>query len=532
MNRTFWILSAFLLGGLFPAIGISAASADEPPQSLYIIYDSSGSMWGELPDKSRKYETARSVLKDFLSGDFAGRQLAFRAYGHRKEGDCRDSELVVPFGEGENVGRAVEGAMESIRPLGKTPITYSLRQALSDFGERKGDIILITDGLETCDIDPCELMREWQANKVSIKVHVVGLGLNDKEKAALQCVSEVSGTAYQDAQSASELAEGLKSVQAHTGIVRARLDGTDAAGAAIPVAGAIVGEDGESLDISSGRFTVLAKGKYRVTAGVRTANGDLYKPISFETEIVRSGDTLIPVKAETPPIVHARFVESGEEVRGALIRAYRGGKEVFTLHPGNDLYVNEGGYEFRSKVNNDNDLTIAESFAAGDRKEIVFGLVKTVVATIKLVTADGERFGANMELWQNGAKRYDVHMNNGVKGLPGVYDVVLKTWLWEHVEKGVTLTDQPKQAIEIVIPSGSLTVIYQNADGSRAADKRVRITRAGSRDGRMQGSGKPIPLTPGQYELEGWGGTYDKALVEIQPGDKKEVVLKDKGPAS
>ena len=27
-------------------------------------------MWGELPDKSRKVETAKKVLKEYVAGDF------------------------------------------------------------------------------------------------------------------------------------------------------------------------------------------------------------------------------------------------------------------------------------------------------------------------------------------------------------------------------------------------------------------------------------------------------------------------------
>ena len=66
-------------------------------RAIYVILDGSGSMWGRLADDSMKIEAARGVLNEFLAQDFGNADLAFRVYGHRREGDCRDSELTVPF---------------------------------------------------------------------------------------------------------------------------------------------------------------------------------------------------------------------------------------------------------------------------------------------------------------------------------------------------------------------------------------------------------------------------------------------------
>ena len=182
-------------------------SQDDSKGYIYIILDSSGSMWGELSDKSTKVETAKNVLKEYVAGDFEGYELAFRVYGHRKKGDCKDSELLIPFGNPELVISELTESIDSIKPLGKTPITYSLQQALEDFGDKQGEIILISDGIETCDADPCELIRQWAEKDIKIKVHVVGLGLDEKSKAAMQCISDAAGTEYRDASTASELSE-------------------------------------------------------------------------------------------------------------------------------------------------------------------------------------------------------------------------------------------------------------------------------------------------------------------------------------
>ncbi|MBL4759193.1 MAG: hypothetical protein JKY32_16685, partial [Rhizobiales bacterium] len=77
------------------AFGASATLAQETRPGIYIIYDVSNSMWGELPDQSRKYEVAREVLANFISGDFPNHDIALRLYGHRSRSSCTDTELAV-----------------------------------------------------------------------------------------------------------------------------------------------------------------------------------------------------------------------------------------------------------------------------------------------------------------------------------------------------------------------------------------------------------------------------------------------------
>ena len=92
------VLGALVIG--------TTAHAEKPSgetnetERLLIAYDSSNSMWGELEDKSRKYEAGRTALSAFLETDLSDREIGFRAYGHRDKTDCRDSELIVPFAYG------------------------------------------------------------------------------------------------------------------------------------------------------------------------------------------------------------------------------------------------------------------------------------------------------------------------------------------------------------------------------------------------------------------------------------------------
>jgi Ca-activated chloride channel family protein len=226
------LLSAVLL------VGAAGFAQDGPPDGIYIIFDGSGSMWQKLSNQTFKIETAKQVLQEFVSGDFTGFEVALRVYGHRRKADCRDSELAIPFSAPQTVISQLSSFMGEINPTGKTPITYSFREALKDFGERSGEIILISDGIETCDEDPCALMREWRETNVRIRVHVVGLGLDEKSRDTIRCISEAAGTEYYDANSAPELADGLKKIQEQAVPASFKLQGFDADGTEMKIKGA------------------------------------------------------------------------------------------------------------------------------------------------------------------------------------------------------------------------------------------------------------------------------------------------------
>ncbi len=499
--------------------------------AIYIIFDASGSMWQKLPDGSFKIATAKQVLQDFIGGDFSGYELAFRAYGHRRKGDCRDSELVFPFGVPEKVVSQLKEFMGDVNPTGKTPINYSLRQALQDFGDRRGDIILISDGEETCDDDPCALVKAWQKKNIKIRVHVVGLGLDEKSRAAMKCISDAAGTEYYDANSASELADGLKKIQKQATMAALKINGIDASGNQLSVRGTLSQNDKERYEISSHRRNLVEVGEYDLLVGVQTRNGRLYKPVTQKVHVTETGETTIKVEVVVPPSVRAKFVELGKEKLNAysVIQAFQSGREVFSFRSIDEVYLDEGTYEFRAKPNRENYLSVTETFAAGDHKELVFKMVHTVTVNIKMVAlGSGIWFRENYELWQEVEKKYTVHMVNGARVLPGTYDLQLTNELTPYVKPGIVVTDADEQSFEITIPVGHVTIIYKKADGTRDKDKRCFVGRGTTGSGVFKISGEKHPLLPGTYNVTGWHGNYDRVVFEVKEGRDIEVILKDK----
>lgn len=174
-----------------------------------IVLDASGSMWGQI-DGRAKLEIAREALGTVLSGLDPATEIGLIAYGHREKGSCEDIQLVVPPAAG--TGQAITDAANAMKFLGKTPLTESVRRAAAELKstEEKATVILITDGIETCEADPCALGTELEASGVDFTAHVVGFGLTEEEGQAVACLADNTGGKYIQASDAGSLVEALK----------------------------------------------------------------------------------------------------------------------------------------------------------------------------------------------------------------------------------------------------------------------------------------------------------------------------------
>lgn len=174
-----------------------------------IVMDGSGSMWGQI-DGRTKLEIARETVSSVLTTIPADQELGLMAYGHREKGNCSDIELLVPPASG--TGAEIADKVAKMRFLGKTPLSESVRQAAEAlrYGEASATVVLVTDGLETCDADPCALGRELEASGLNFTAHVIGFGLSAEEGAQVACLAEETGGKYLQASDAGALSEALQ----------------------------------------------------------------------------------------------------------------------------------------------------------------------------------------------------------------------------------------------------------------------------------------------------------------------------------
>ena len=192
---------------LLPAV---AAAQDRP--NTILVLDGSGSMWGQI-DGVNKIVIAREVV-DVLLDDFpADQNLGLTVYGHRTRGDCTDIETVVPPGP-DTLG-AIRAAVNGINPRGKTPMTDAVIAAAEAlrYTEEKAIVILVSDGIETCNPDPCAAARALEEAGIDFTAHVVGFDVTDPDALAqMQCIAGETGGQFLEASNAEELSEALTTV--------------------------------------------------------------------------------------------------------------------------------------------------------------------------------------------------------------------------------------------------------------------------------------------------------------------------------
>lgn len=155
---------------------------------VLFVLDSSNSMWGQVEGVA-KIDTAKTALAKLMSDVAPDTRMGLMVYGHRDKSSCEDVELLVPVGQADKA--SVNAALEQIRPTGKTPIAYALEQTASAFADdASGSVVLISDGVETCDGDPCDVAGKLAAANVNVRVHVIGFDISEKDRAALECIAE------------------------------------------------------------------------------------------------------------------------------------------------------------------------------------------------------------------------------------------------------------------------------------------------------------------------------------------------------
>ena len=203
--------------------GERIASLAAPPR-IALVLDASGSMKKKLGKKSRM-AVAKEVLSDLVKGLPPDVEVALRTYGHRvregRKGDCVDTELVYPFSKLDK--KKLLAKIRAIKPLGTTPIAYSLLQTAGDFGKAEGEktVILVTDGKEECGGDLAKTVEELRAKGLDVRLHVVGFTVKDpKTIEQMKKAAEAGKGSYIGAADRKGLAKAMAQTLAIPFVVR------------------------------------------------------------------------------------------------------------------------------------------------------------------------------------------------------------------------------------------------------------------------------------------------------------------------
>lgn len=200
--RNLFPFLVLVLALIFSGSAVAQRKAPELPTRILFLFDASQSMYARW-ESDIKYEVARKLLSEMVDSlqQYDNLELALRVYGHTKRyppQDCDDTRLEVPFGNRN--GPKIKQRLIDLKPSGTTPIARSLEECGKDFPKdaARNIIILITDGIEECNGDPCAVSAILQRKGIVLKPFVIGLGLGKEFLKTLECVGNYFDATNED----------------------------------------------------------------------------------------------------------------------------------------------------------------------------------------------------------------------------------------------------------------------------------------------------------------------------------------------
>jgi len=227
MIRPTHILAATLMLGLFaPSRPAGLHAATNCATDAMLVFDGSASMAELGFDSSAptRISEARDAVRRAMPQIAPFRRVGLIVYGPGPEGSCNGINL--RFEPVPDAAEAVIGAIETLEPLGLTPLTSSVRAAAEvlDYRTQPGIVVLVTDGNETCGGTPCALGAELAKTARDLTVHVIGFRVaydpfswNNPEAATYdggntvaKCLADRTGGMFVPTETVDELASALQ----------------------------------------------------------------------------------------------------------------------------------------------------------------------------------------------------------------------------------------------------------------------------------------------------------------------------------
>lgn len=319
----------YLIAALFSIIASFAIAQDRP--NTILVIDGSGSMWGQI-DGVNKIVIAREVVGDLLDTFPTDQNLGLTVYGHRERGSCTDIETVVA--PGPETSGLIRNAVNSLNPRGKTPMTDAIIAAAEAlrYTEERATVILVSDGIETCNPDPCAAARALEQAGIDFTAHVIGFDVTDPEALAqMQCLADETGGQFLTAGNADQLAIALTTVVEEPNYVPQTVQIVGVVQPGGPeitesIRWNILPEAGANYDGTGPGFAIdLVAGRYDLT-GIRESDGAeanaVFDVTAQETDQGQRIEVVFPAPIPEPTMMTFRAVigtEDGPDIETPVI---------------------------------------------------------------------------------------------------------------------------------------------------------------------------------------------------------------------
>lgn len=160
---------------------------------VLLILDCSNSMWDRWQSDA-KIKVTQKVLLKFLDSvaNQNSIEVALRVFGHLNR-NAYGTRLEVPF-EADNNYR-IQSKIKTLVPQGGCTVTTALENSLNDFpatGASRNIILIITDGMDDCDGNICNVARQVQMSGVIVQTFILGIGDKQNFQNRLDCAGKVT----------------------------------------------------------------------------------------------------------------------------------------------------------------------------------------------------------------------------------------------------------------------------------------------------------------------------------------------------
>lgn len=313
-----------LLSACFLTVCLASTAVAQGKPNTILVLDGSGSMWGQI-DGVAKITIAQEVIAELLADFPAEEGLGLTVYGHRTRGSCTDIETIVAPAPG--TAGDIIAAVNAIKPLGSTPMTDSVIAAAQSlrYTEEAATVILVSDGIETCNPDPCAAARLLEEAGIAFTTHVVGFDVSDPAALAqMQCLAAETGGQFLTASNAQELDLAMAAIVSESvpepepalvGMTFTAVIGDDKRVIDTPIQWEISGDADLPADLTGNPLLLdLPEGAYTATA-YHTA---IEVTGTAQFIVIGGGTTTVEIAFEEPAPT-ARIIAPATAAAGSLV---------------------------------------------------------------------------------------------------------------------------------------------------------------------------------------------------------------------
>lgn len=475
------------------AVALSSPALAETSKNVALILDASGSMNGKLGNGEKKIIAAKTAVRELVGRIPGSINLSFRAYGHqshRSKKNCRDTQLLVPFGAAAQVSNTIVDRSEALNARGYTPITYVLGLAADDLKPLSGakTIILVSDGKETCEGDPCLLAKKLADADADLVIHTVGFGVDAPAKRQLQCIAKFGRGTYREADSTPDLA---MSMEAATKVTLKQEEVTIKVKRVLPGrlkitnGGYHVIRDAETGE-RVGAHTTSTRNGVKLKAGIY--NVQFGKNLVWKSVEVTAGETTV-IAAGALKIKNNQYHRVLDPETGKAYVNYSNSTKQLPLPPGR-YDVSFGRAVWRGVEISEGQVSVLDP-----------GILK--IRNHQYHKVKDPETGKSLASYSSSTRYLALP--------PGTYDVEFGRALW----RGVTL----KAGEETVLKPGVLKIANNQYH-------HVRSAKTGKRVASYSNSSRSLSLPPGKYDVQ-----FGKVAWPVELAEGKTTTLNPGGIA-